>query len=175
MRMASPPATLHFLCGKAGAGKSTLASRIAAEARALLISEDVWLARLFGDQMRTFEDYRRFAPRLKEVVGPLVVDLLRSGKAVVLDFPANTRATRAWFRSLVDQAGSAHVLHFVDVPDAVCLRQIGVRNAERPEGSHALSEADFAYISSFFEAPAEDEGFCVRIHGASSSAAERAR
>lgn len=34
---------LHFLCGKAGAGKSTLARRLAEQHRAVLVSEDVWL------------------------------------------------------------------------------------------------------------------------------------
>ena len=161
--MASP-ATLHFLCGKAGAGKSTVARAIAAAAGATLVCEDVWLARLYGEEMRTFEDYRRFAGRLKSVAGPLAVDLLRAGRPVVLDFPANTQAARAWFRSLFEQAGCPHVLHFVDRPDAVCLRQIARRNVERPEGSHVLTEEAFAHITSFFEPPGDDEGFTVQVH-----------
>jgi len=38
---------LHFMCGKAGAGKSTLAQALAIEHNAILICEDVWMARLF--------------------------------------------------------------------------------------------------------------------------------
>lgn len=162
----TPPATLHFLCGKAGAGKSTLARQLAAEHQALLLSEDVWLARLFGPEMKTFEDYRVYAQRAKAVTGPLVVDLLKAGQNVVLDHPANTRAARDWFRSLFEQAGAAHLLHYVDVPDATCLQRIGQRNVERPEGSHHLTPADFAYISSFFEAPAAEEGFVLQRHAA---------
>jgi predicted kinase len=158
------PACLHFLCGKAGAGKSTLATALAMEQRAILVSEDVWLSRLFGDRMKTFEDYKVFAQRLKTVVGPLVIDLLRAGQDVVLDFPANTRALRAWFHSLHTAAGAAHLLHHLDVPDRTCLQRIGQRNVERPEGSHHLTEADFAHISSFFEAPQEAEGFRVQVH-----------
>ena len=153
---------LHFFCGKAGAGKSTLAKSVAASQNAFLISEDVWLARLYGDQMHTFEDYRRFAQRLKTVVGPLVIDLLQSGRSVVLDFPANTKAARAWFRSLVDESGADHVLHFVDSADATCLARIEHRNVERPEGSHHLTPEQFAHISSFFEAPGDDEGLTVK-------------
>lgn len=158
-------ACLHFFCGKAGAGKSTLARTVAASEEAFLISEDVWLARLYGDQMHTFEDYRRFAQRLKTVVEPLTLDLLRAGHDVVLDFPANTRAARAWFRGLIDRSGAAHVLHFVDSADATCLGRIEQRNAERPEGSHHLTPEQFAYISSFFEAPAREEAFEVRTYG----------
>lgn len=39
-------ATLHLLCGKIGAGKSTLSQQLAANPRHVLISEDAWLATL---------------------------------------------------------------------------------------------------------------------------------
>jgi predicted kinase len=166
--------TLHFLCGKAGAGKSTIAARLAAGQHAILICEDVWLARLFGDRMHTFDDYRQLAQRLKTVVGPLAVDLLHAGCSVVLDYPANTRAARAWMRSLYEQAGASHVLHYVATSDPTCLARIGQRNGEKPEGSHQLSEEDFAHISSFFEAPDVAEGFNIQVHGERGDAADPA-
>jgi predicted kinase len=156
--------TLHFFCGKAGAGKSTLAARIAHEHHAILISEDVWLMRLYGDQMKVFDDYVRFSKKLKTVVGPLVTDLLKSGQSVVLDFQANTWAGRQWFRSVFEQAGAEHVLHFVNASDEACLAQIEKRNVERPEGSHHLTEEDFIHVSSYFQPPDETEGFNIRIH-----------
>ncbi|RZS41900.1 AAA domain-containing protein [Limnobacter thiooxidans] len=33
----------HFFCGKAGAGKTTLALGLARDQQAILISEDIWL------------------------------------------------------------------------------------------------------------------------------------
>lgn len=124
------------------------------------------MSRLFGEEMKTFDDYIKYSKRLKAVIGPLTIDLLRSGQTVVLDFQANTRRGRAWFRSLFETAQVQHVLHFVDTPDALCLARIAERNAVRPEGSHPLTEADFAYVSSFFEAPADDEGFRVTRYSA---------
>ena len=159
-------ACLHFICGKAGAGKSTLAKALAEQDQAILICEDVWLARLFGDQMKSFDDYLACARRLRSVVGPLVVDLLNAQQNIVLDFPANTKASRAWFRSLYEATGAEHVLHYVDVPDRTCLQHIDQRNIERPEGSHQLTAEDFAHISSYFEAPQEDEGFRIQVHQA---------
>lgn len=156
--------TLHFFCGKAGAGKSTVAARIAREHAAILISEDIWMLRLFGDQMKSFDDYIHFARKLKSAIGPLVIDLLKTGQPVVLDFQANTQAGRSWFRSLFEQAAVAHVLHFLDTPDAICLQRIARRNVERPEGSHQLTEQDFMHISSYFQAPEASEGFNIRVH-----------
>src|ERR1700749_3579182 len=128
---ASRGGRLHLFCGKAGAGKSTLARAIAESERATLISEDIWLSRLYGDQMQTFDDYRRLSQRLKTVIGPLVVELLRTGANVVLDFPANSRIARQWLRTLCEQSGSDHVLHFLESTDATCLSRIERRNEER--------------------------------------------
>jgi predicted kinase len=162
--MSAPP-TLHFFCGKAGAGKTTVAARLAQEHGAILICEDIWLMRLFGDRMATFDDYIRFSVRLKSVIGPLVIDLLQAGHSVVLDFQANTKVGRGWFRSVFEQAGAEHILHFVSTPDVACLARIAKRNAERPEGSHHLTEEDFFHVTSFFQAPEEAEGFKIQIHG----------
>ncbi len=156
--------TLHFFCGKAGAGKTTVASRLAQDHDAVLISEDICMVRLFGDQLKTFDDYIRLSKRLKEVVGPIAIDMLVAGNSVVLDFQANTKAGRSWFRSVFEQAGAAHVLHFVHTPDETCLAQIARRNIERPEGSHQLTEEDFVHISSYFQAPEESEGFNIAFH-----------
>lgn len=160
----SSSTVLHFFCGKAGAGKTTVASRLAQDQQAILLSEDIWLLRLFGDQMKTFEDYVRFSRKLKTVVGPLAVDLLNAGHSVVLDFQANTRRGRAWFRSVFEQAGAGHVLHFVDSSNEVCLERIAKRNVERPEGSHHLTEGTFLNITSFFEPPEESEGFNIKVY-----------
>ena len=159
-------ACLHFLCGKAGAGKSTLATDLAENHGAILISEDIWLARLFGDQMKTFDDYRSYSQRARSVVGPLVIDLLGAGQNVVMDYPANTQTSRAWFRSLYEAAGTAHVLHYVEASDETCLQRIAKRNIERPEGSHHVTPEVFAYVTSFFEVPQVADGFRLEIHTA---------
>jgi predicted kinase len=156
--------TLHFFCGKAGAGKSTIASQIAKEQKAILLSEDIWLMQLFGEQMKTFDDYIQFSWKLKGVVGPLTVDLLKAGNSVVLDFQANTKNGRSWFRSIFETAGTPHVLHCVNTSDALCLERIGRRNHERPEGYHHLTEEDFFHVSSFFEPPEETEGFITKVY-----------
>ena len=156
--------TLHFFCGKAGAGKTTVASRLAQDHDAILISEDICMVRLFGDQLKTFDDYIRLSKRLKEVVGPIAIEMLVAGNSVVLDFQANTKAGRSWFRSVFEQAGAAHVLHFVNTSDETCLAQIARRNIARPEGSHHLTEEDFIHISSYFQAPEDSEGFNIAFH-----------
>lgn len=158
-----PPATLHLMCGKIAAGKSTLAKSLAAEHSAVLLSEDAWLAALYPGEIQSVADYVKCAKRIRAVLGPLVSSTLAAGVSVVLDFPANTRADRQWLRELADQAQVPHCLHFLEVDEAVCRARLHARNA-RGEHDFAATEAEFELISSYFTAPGKDEGLVVRVY-----------
>ena len=156
-------ATLHLLSGKIASGKSTLAAELATAPRTVLISEDAWLSTLFGDQMTSIPDYLRCAAKLREVMAPHVVTLLKTGSSVVLDFPANTVETRRWMRAVIDAAGVDHVLHLLDMPDALCLERMKARNAA---GDHpfTVTEDQFHQITRAYEPPSPEEGFTILRH-----------
>ncbi|MGJ4903917.1 AAA family ATPase [Bradyrhizobium sp. HKCCYLRH2060] len=160
--MSSHPATLHLVCGKIAAGKSTLTAALGQLPGNVVIAEDDWLARLYPGEQSTLADYVRNSSRLRSVMGPHVVALLRAGVSVVLDFPANTPASRAWMRGLFEAAGVPHQLHHLDVPDEVCKARLRARNAE---GRHAFTVTDeeFDLFTSYFVAPTADEGFNVIV------------
>ena len=162
MDAASGP-TLHLLCGKIAAGKSTLARRLAARPATLLISEDHWTSTLFAGDLRTIDDYTRYSARLRAAMGPHVVALLRQGLSVVLDFPANTVGQRTWMRSLIAEAKVAHELHLLDVPDAVCKERLRGRN-EGGEHPFQVNDAEYDQFTRYFVPPGADEGFNVVVH-----------
>jgi predicted kinase len=151
---------LHLACGKIAAGKSSLCARLAAAPGTILIGEDVWLKRLFGEEMHEVADYVRVAAKLRSAIGPHVVDLLKAGLDVVLDFPANTVATRAWMKGLAEAAGAAHRLHWLDVPDEVCRERLRRRNAAG-EHEFAATDAQFDLITRYFQPPGPEEGLEV--------------
>jgi len=152
-------ATLHFFCGKMAAGKSTLARELAEQHNAVLLCEDLWLSKLVGDQINDFNDYLKYAARLKEVLFPHAKTLLLNGVSLILDFPGNTVRQRQWFKGLYTEAGADHCLHVIEASDAHCLQQLAKRNREQPEGSKVMSEAEFAAITAVFEPPTPEEGF----------------
>jgi predicted kinase len=158
-----PGATLHMICGKIAAGKSTLAAELGSRPATILISEDAWLSCLYEDEQKTIDDYVRNSRRLRKVMGDHIVTLLQAGLSVVLDFPANTPASRQWMRSLFERAGARHKLHFLDVPDDLCKARLRARNAA---GTHAFSatDAEFDLFTSYFVPPSADEGFEVEIY-----------
>lgn len=155
----SPP-TLHMLCGKIAAGKSTLAARLADKDGTVLIAEDAWLGTLFAGEMRDARDYLRCASRLRQIMGPHIAALLKSGVSVVLDFQANTVESRVWMRGILDATRAAHKLHVLAPPDDVCLARMHARN-ETGEHPFSVTDAQFHQFSKHFLPPSPDEGFDV--------------
>jgi predicted kinase len=155
---------LIFFCGKMAAGKSTLAKQLAEAEDAILLSQDVLLDTLFPGLIVNVASYLEYAGRINAAFGPHVAAILSKGINVVLDFPANTRNQRAWFRGIIDAAGVEHELHYLDVADATCKAQLKARSAHLPPGTRWTTEEDFELIASHFRAPAEDEGFHVVLH-----------
>ena len=162
--MSTYDAILHLLCGKIAAGKSSLAARLGEAPLTVIVSEDEWLSRLFGSEMVSVEDYIRCAARLRAAMRPHLVALLRAGLSVVLDYPANTVANRAWMRGIGEEAGVVHQLHWLDVPDEICRARLRARNAA---GAHefAATDAQFDQITAYFVPPSVEEGLEIVVHG----------
>jgi predicted kinase len=154
--------TLHFISGLLASGKTTLARRLADQGGIVLICEDVWLAQL-SDGISSFEHYLRWSRRCRSVIGPLVIQILRAGASVVLDFAGNTQAERKWVRSLFEEAEVNHVLHYLDVAEEECLARLKIRNETKPEGLYfaTTSEEEFSAIARWFQPPVPEEGFHV--------------
>ena len=154
---------LHMVCGKIASGKSTLCATLGAPTGAIILSEDDWLGALFFDQMKDGADYLRYSTKLRTAMAPHVAALLKAGLTVVLDFAANTIAQRTWLLDVISASGTAHQLHYLNVPDEVCLERLRARNLE---GKHAFAatEEQFRRFTAHFIPPTEEEGFNIVRH-----------
>ncbi|MEM0947726.1 MAG: ATP-binding protein [Pseudomonadota bacterium] len=161
--MPSNSPVLHLVSGKMASGKSTLAAKLAQNDGTVLIAEDAWLGELFSDQMSTLADYVRFSAKLRGIIKPHVVALLRAGVSVSLDFPANTADTRVWMRDIIEATGVSHQMHVMDVSDETCLARLRQRNAT---GDHpfAPTEEQFHRVSAHYTLPSPEEGFKLVSH-----------
>ena len=155
---------LFFFCGKMASGKSTLATQLAERENAILLSQDELLDALFPGLIVNVASYLEYSGRINRMLAPHVVSILSKGINVVLDFPANTRNQRAWFRGILDASGAGHELHFLDTPDEISKAQLRARSAHLPPGTKWTTEEDFDLIASHFRPPEHDEGFNVVVH-----------
>lgn len=143
------------------AGKSSLARDLAQREDAVLLTQDELLDSLFPDEITDIPGFVKYSSRLKDALAPHICSLLSKGISVVLDFPGNTKAQRAWFRQLFESANAEHELHFVDASDALCKRQLKERSKDLPPGTAWTTDAEFEAITAYFQPPSNDEGFHV--------------
>ena len=159
-------ATLHFIYGKPGAGKTRLARELGASVPAVVFCEDEYIAAT-SDAIQTLQQFIERSRRVRELlIAPAATQILRLGVSVVFDFGGNTVAHRAWVRSVFEAAGADHVLHVLDVPDDECKRRVRERNVAKPPGlyfgdvSDEMVDAVLPYITP----PAASEGFSLVRH-----------
>lgn len=160
-RLVMSPGTLTFFCGKMGAGKSTKSREIAQERTVVLLVEDEWLESLYPNQIASIEDYIRYANQLKPQLKKLVQSILVAGTDVVMDFPANTVSQRDWFKRIFSEIDAPHNLIYIDLPNEVCLQQIGKRRIEHPERATTDTPLMFEQVTKYFVEPDLEEGFNV--------------
>ena len=161
-------ATLHLICGKAGAGKTTLARELGRTLPAVVFCEDEWIETL-GFEIRSLEDFARASAKCRSLIRRLASELLRLGVSVVFDFAGNTVKSREWVRSIFEAAGADHLLHVIEAADPECLANIHRRNAEKPAGIYwgYVGDETFHAVTAHFAPPQPEEGFRVVRHARS--------
>lgn len=155
--------TLILFSGKMGAGKSTKSKQVSQDRNAVLISEDDWLSALYPNQITSFDDYLYYSSILKPLVKAHVINILKTGTDVVMDYPANTVKQRTWFKEIASEANAQNELVYLNVSNEVCLEHIEKRRVEIPERAIYDTEEMFNEVTKYFQEPEESEGFNIQV------------
>lgn len=139
-----------LLCGLPGTGKTTLATRLAGELRAVRLSPDEWLA---GFGFDLFDDAARL--RVERKLWRHALDLAALGVPVVLENGFWTREERERLRSRARGLGLQIELRHLDVPLDELSRRLAARNAE--PGAPVIGLELLEEYARLFEPPGADE------------------
>ena len=135
-------------CGLPGAGKTTLARKLAAARGAVRLTKDEWLTALGSSP---WDEPTR--EKVEHELWRLAQEILRLGLSVVLDFGLWARSERDEMRSVARDLGVGVELHFLDPPAPELWLRIEARNSEPPWDGHPIGRADFDGWRAAFEAP----------------------
>ena len=141
-------ARLILTCGLPGAGKTALASQLAADRDAVRLTKDAWLWALGSTP---WDEPTR--EKVERELWRLAQEILRLGLSVVLDFGLWARIERDEMRSAARGLGVGVELHFLDVRTDELWRRIEARNSEPPWDRRPIRRADFDGWLATFQAP----------------------
>jgi predicted kinase len=141
-------ARLVLICGLPGAGKTTLARRLAAELPAARLCPDEWLAGLGAD---LFDEPLR--ARLEATLWRHGRELLGLGLHVVLEFGFWSRAERDAKLAEARELGVGVELRALDPPLAVLWERVRRRNASGDPNTVPLTRENLVEYRSWFEPP----------------------
>jgi predicted kinase len=125
-----------MVCGPIGAGKTTVARRLALAHGALRFSLDEWVMQLFGAEApdpMIFEWWAERCKRCSERIWSIARDLLAQNVDVVLDFGFPGTAQREEWRCRALQAGATVHLHVVTADSELRWQRVQGRNLHQPE------------------------------------------
>jgi predicted kinase len=141
-------ARLILTCGLPGAGKTKLATQIAAERSAVRLTKDEWLWALGSTP---WDEATR--EKVERELWRLAQQILRIGVSVVLDFGLWARIERDEMRSAARDLNVGVELHYLDVPIDELWRRIDARNSDPPWNRHPIHYADLDGWLRVFQPP----------------------
>jgi predicted kinase len=136
-RVVGDPVVLYLTVGLPGAGKTTLARRIADAERILRLTPDEWMAPLFKDS-----DAGGRRDILEGRMIWVAHEVLRSGASVVLDFGCWSPEERYAIRVIAESTGAGFDLRYVLIDEGERRRRATWRWETAPETTFPMSDAE---------------------------------
>ncbi|GAA5145216.1 hypothetical protein GCM10023340_14150 [Nocardioides marinquilinus] len=145
-------AWLRLMCGVAGAGKSTHAKQLERQGwLRLSIDAEAWT---LGHRTLPFPD--GLAEQIRARQRERLVEALREGRDVVVDYSFFSRAQRDDYRQLGHAHGAEVDVVYLPVDEAELRRRLEARSGSHPDDYRLDPDVVTGYLAGF-EAPGPDE------------------
>ncbi len=153
-------AQLHLIVGPVGAGKSTFAQQLAAERRAVRLTLDDWMTRLFSPdrpESGVMEWYVERAARCVDQIWRVAGSLIDAGTDVILEIGLIRRDARARLLERVDAAGDTLTVYVLEAPREVRRERVERRDREHGATFSMVVPPHFFELASDLWQPLDDD------------------
>jgi len=144
---------LIIICGLPGAGKTTLAMKLAPTRRAVRFSPDEWMEQLGID---IWDATARERIETRQWI--LTQELLATGTVnVIIEWGTWAHSERDLLRERGQQLGAAVELHYLEASPEELWDRVVARGLEVRAGSRTMTHADLIDSCAVFEPPSDSE------------------
>jgi len=153
--------TAYVVVGSTGAGKSTFARNLAAEAGAIRFAIDEWMTSLYFAERPPNAGFDWYMPRIERclaVIWDVATQALARNLPVVLEIGLTRKQDREAFCAKVVAAGHQVALRVVDAAPEVRWLRVEQRNQQQGETfSFQVTREMFDFVETMWEAPDDAE------------------
>ena len=152
---------IYLIVGNTGAGKTTYSRKLKKELSGIVFSIDTWNKILFLEDKKDSDGLDWFLERIdraESVMETLILQLKEIEVPVILDLGLSIFEHREKFRAFAEENGMEARLHYLNVAKAIRKQRVVKRNTEKGATfEFEVSDADFEFMETWFEAPEGDE------------------
>lgn len=147
--------TIHLLCGKICAGKSTYAKKLHQENNGIILSCDELVLSIFDEHLG--DKHEEIVDRCKEYLYKLSIQMATSGYNVILDMGFWSKLERDTTKARFKNLDIPTKLHYIYVDDETQLLHIKERNSHLSKNCYYVDETILTKCNGLFETPSSEE------------------
>ena len=147
----------YVICGFIGAGKTTFARKLEKETKAIRITKDEWIIKIFGNKITSDKNFERYDKNITELATDIAFEILKSGGDVIIDEGFWVKSQRDDIKKKILNIGAKPIFYYVECPVEKMRERVINRSKTPPLDSFEINEEMFDKYLKYWEPPIAEE------------------
>ena len=147
----------YVICGFIGAGKTTFARKLEKETKAIRITKDEWIIKIFGNKITSDKNFEVYDKNITELATNIAFKILKAGKDVILDEGFWVKSQRDDIKKKILQVGAKPIFYYVETSVEKMKERVINRSNNPTKDSFEINEEMFDKYLKYWEPPTVEE------------------
>ena len=153
--------TAYVICGFIGAGKTTFARKLEKETKAIRITKDEWIIKIFGNKITSDKNFERYDKNITELATDIAFKILKAGKDVIIDEGFWVKSQRDDIKKKIINAGAKPIFYYIECSVKKMKERTIGRSKHSSIDSFEINEEMFDKYFKYWEPPSKEEGILL--------------
>ncbi|MDO8610520.1 MAG: ATP-binding protein, partial [bacterium] len=140
-----------------GAGKTTFARKLEKETKAIRITKDEWIIKIFGNKITSDKNFEVYDHNIIELARNISFQILKSGGDVIIDEGFWAKSQRDEMKKKILDIGAKPIFYYVESSVTKMKERVISRSKYPPIDSFEINEETFDKYLIYWEPPTVEE------------------